>query len=97
VFSFPVEVLNSKQFARRWRECNRTNDTSFPETKDEDSWRERNLDVLSTAHTLGGIKDLGFELVESHYAVSFKRTLCPLSPIPSLAFPTTGLSIRVGM
>ena len=69
-FSLDTAVLNAKEFARRWRDCNRFSQPPYANAEDEDSWRKHNLEVLSKAHTLGGIKDLGFELVGSHYAVS---------------------------
>jgi hypothetical protein len=64
-----IVVLSSKQFARRWRNCYRIQEPPFPNAE-EDLWRERNLEHLGKAHTLGGIKDLGFAVVESRYGVS---------------------------
>ena len=73
-----ILVLNSKQFARRWRECNRL-DTFFNDPDEEDEWRNQCLQLLSKAHTLGGIIELSLEVISSHYAVSHcQGCLCPL-------------------
>ncbi|KAI6155021.1 hypothetical protein BKA82DRAFT_306865 [Pisolithus tinctorius] len=63
-----AEVLNSKQFARRWRECNRRISSPLLDDDAEEAWRTRNLDLLSRAHTLGGVSDVSFEPVESKIA-----------------------------
>ncbi|KAJ6513315.1 hypothetical protein C8R45DRAFT_963218 [Mycena sanguinolenta] len=63
-----TEVLNSKQFARRWRSCNPNNASEFSRVEDEDAWRSNMLELLSRAHTLGGVEELTFDVVESHYA-----------------------------
>ncbi|KAJ6531722.1 hypothetical protein B0H19DRAFT_1188224 [Mycena capillaripes] len=63
-----TEVLNSKQFARRWRACNPGSTVNFSREEDEEEWRLNNLELLAKAHTLGGIADLGFDVVESNYA-----------------------------
>ncbi|KAI6042979.1 hypothetical protein EDC04DRAFT_2563379, partial [Pisolithus marmoratus] len=63
-----AEVLNSKQFARRWRECNERISSSVLDDDAEEVWRTRNLDILSRSHTLGSVSDLSFELVESKSA-----------------------------
>ncbi|KAJ7637701.1 hypothetical protein DFH06DRAFT_1433105 [Mycena polygramma] len=63
-----TEVLNSKQFARRWRACNPDSAADFDQEDDEEQWRIGNLELLSKAHTLGGMADLGFDVVESNYA-----------------------------
>ncbi|KAJ6494766.1 hypothetical protein C8R47DRAFT_381834 [Mycena vitilis] len=63
-----TEVLNSKQFARRWRACNPDCAADFDQEDDEEEWRIANLELLSKAHTLGGMTDLGFDVVESNYA-----------------------------
>ncbi|KAJ7170607.1 hypothetical protein C8R43DRAFT_56586 [Mycena crocata] len=62
-----TEVLNSKQFARRWRACN-PDSPEFTQEEDEEEWRIFNLELLSKAHTLGGITELSFDCVESNYA-----------------------------
>jgi hypothetical protein len=36
---------------------------------EEDEWRVTMLELLSRAHTLGGITDLSFATSKSHYAV----------------------------
>lgn len=63
-------MLNSKQFARRWRACNPDNAGDLAREDDEEEWRINNLELLAKAHTIGGIADLGFDVVESNYAVS---------------------------
>ncbi|KAF7327889.1 hypothetical protein MKEN_00368800 [Mycena kentingensis (nom. inval.)] len=63
-----TEVLNSKQFARRWRACNPEKSPEFSRTQDEDDWRSATLSLLSNAHTLGGIPELSFDSVDSQYA-----------------------------
>ncbi|KAI6169132.1 hypothetical protein EDD17DRAFT_464473 [Pisolithus thermaeus] len=63
-----AEVLNSKQFARRWRECNENISSPFLDDDAEEAWRTRHLEILSRAHTLGTVSDLSFELVESKTA-----------------------------
>ncbi|KAI5982267.1 hypothetical protein EDD15DRAFT_2325177 [Pisolithus albus] len=63
-----AEVLNSNQFARRWRECNERISSPFPDDDAEEAWRTRNLEMLSRAHTLGTVSDLSFELAESKKA-----------------------------
>jgi hypothetical protein len=62
-------VLDKKQFARRWRDCNPF-EAPIHSVSEEDEWRKHNLELLSKAHTLGGIMDLTFEVVESDNAVS---------------------------
>ncbi|KDR76312.1 hypothetical protein GALMADRAFT_247681 [Galerina marginata CBS 339.88] len=63
-----TEVVNSKLLARRWRACNPTSPEPFAKTGDEDAWRERTLELLSKAHTIGGIAELSFEIVDSKYS-----------------------------
>ncbi|KAF8206505.1 hypothetical protein K438DRAFT_1963533 [Mycena galopus ATCC 62051] len=63
-----TEVLNSKQFARRWRACNSINAPEFSREEDEEEWRISTLELLSKAHTLGGVEELTFDVVESNYA-----------------------------
>ncbi|KAJ7494666.1 hypothetical protein B0H11DRAFT_2002913 [Mycena galericulata] len=63
-----TEVLNSKQFARRWRACNPDSASDFPREEDEEEWRIYNLELLAKAHTLGGMDELSFDCVESNYA-----------------------------
>ncbi|KAJ7650367.1 hypothetical protein FB45DRAFT_819589 [Roridomyces roridus] len=62
-----TEVLNSKQFARRWRACN-LGGPDFVREDEEDEWRLNNLQLLSTAHTLGGMEEFTFDCIESNYA-----------------------------
>lgn len=71
-------VLSSKQFARRWRECNKRIDSPPLDDDEEEAWRTRSLDLLSNAHTLGGILELSFEVFESKFGVLF-----PLSSRPT--------------
>ncbi|KAJ7903590.1 hypothetical protein B0H14DRAFT_2665520 [Mycena olivaceomarginata] len=63
-----TEVLNSKQFARRWRACNLLSTPEFSREEDEEEWRISTLELLSKAHTLGGVEELTFDVVESNYA-----------------------------
>ncbi|KAI9568257.1 hypothetical protein HD554DRAFT_2205149 [Boletus coccyginus] len=62
-----TEVLSSKQFARRWRECNKRFDSPPLDGDEEEAWRECSLELLSRAHTLGGVVELSFEVVESKF------------------------------
>ncbi|KAF8557427.1 hypothetical protein OG21DRAFT_1482297 [Imleria badia] len=66
-----AEVLSSNQFARRWRECNKRTDSPLLDEEEEEAWRTRSLELLSRAHTLGGVLDLSFEVVESRFGVLF--------------------------
>jgi hypothetical protein len=68
-----VAVLSGKQFARRWRACNKGSE-EFLDVDEEEAWRTRNLRHLSDAHTLSGIADLSFEVAESHFSVSYPGT-----------------------
>lgn len=63
-----VEVLNSQQFARRWRACNPNSPALHSDSTEEDIWRESALETLSNAHTLGAITDISFEIVESNFS-----------------------------
>ncbi|KAH7912808.1 hypothetical protein BJ138DRAFT_1171717 [Hygrophoropsis aurantiaca] len=69
------EVLTSNQFARRWRECNDRSTTSFLD-EEEDAWRTSHIELLSKAHTLGGMADLTFEIVDTNYADLAFRLEC---------------------
>ncbi|KAI0344407.1 hypothetical protein BDW22DRAFT_1045439 [Trametopsis cervina] len=63
------EVLSSKHIARRWRECNPgIASPLLLSEEEEDEWRGQTLDLLSTVHSLSGIADLSFEVVESRNA-----------------------------
>ena len=66
-----LPVLTAKHFDRRWRDCN-LECPSSQSTSDEDekSWRSELSTVLASLHTLGGIADANFEVVESSNAVS---------------------------
>lgn len=66
-------MLTSKQIARRWRDCNPLNVTTAQSDEEEDAWRLDILSLLGKVHTLGGIADMSFEVVESNYAVSGVR------------------------
>lgn len=55
--------------ARRWRDCNPTSPEPFEKSDDEDFWRDKILELLSKAHTIGGIADFTLETVESNYSV----------------------------
>ena len=58
--------------ARRWRDCNPASPKPFEDSDDEDLWRDKTLELLSKAHTIGGIADFTLETVQSNYSV---RTL----------------------
>lgn len=73
--------MNEKILARRWRACNPRSPELFANSVDEESWREKVLDLLSKAHTIGGIGDPSFEVVESKYSVR-------LPPIRDFSFAT---------
>ncbi|KZT07641.1 uncharacterized protein LAESUDRAFT_698304 [Laetiporus sulphureus 93-53] len=62
------EVLSSKQMARRWRDCNSQSPSPYQSEEDEDAWRSKVLKLISSAHTLGGITDLSFEVIDSHFS-----------------------------
>jgi hypothetical protein len=55
--------------ARRWRDCNPASPEPFEKSDDEDLWRDKTLELLSKAHTIGGIADFTLETVESNYSV----------------------------
>ncbi|KAJ7034981.1 hypothetical protein C8F04DRAFT_1099676 [Mycena alexandri] len=63
-----TEVLNSKQFARRWRACNPDSAVEFTREEDEEEWRTENLELLAKAHSLGGIESSVFDCPQSNYA-----------------------------
>ncbi|KAF8920259.1 hypothetical protein CPB85DRAFT_1429066 [Mucidula mucida] len=64
-----TEALSSQQFARRWRESNNLDRVSSTELSDEEEeWRIHNLEVLTKAHSPGGIADLSFEVVETNFS-----------------------------
>ncbi|KAF8986582.1 hypothetical protein BDQ17DRAFT_1259470, partial [Cyathus striatus] len=61
------KVIFSQQFARRWRACNARSTVPFDDV-DEDKWRAKRLGFLSRVHTLSGIAELSFEIVDTNYA-----------------------------
>ncbi|KAF8896262.1 hypothetical protein BD779DRAFT_572865 [Infundibulicybe gibba] len=64
-----AEVLSSKQFARRWRESNGLGvDSMLNSAMEEEAWRRFHFNILSMAHTLGGVMDLAFTIAESNYS-----------------------------
>ncbi|KAG7451111.1 uncharacterized protein BT62DRAFT_926769 [Guyanagaster necrorhizus] len=64
-----AEALSGPQFARRWRELNGPEPVSNSNSMGgEEEWRARTLELLSNAHSLGGITDLLFEVVESNFS-----------------------------
>lgn len=63
--------MSSKQFARRWRDCNKLQPDLLEDSEAENEWRTRNIELLNKAHTLGGISSISFDVVESNYGVSF--------------------------
>ncbi|KIJ67083.1 hypothetical protein HYDPIDRAFT_174328 [Hydnomerulius pinastri MD-312] len=62
-----AEVLSGKCFARRWRDCNKRISSPLLVDDEEEAWRTRNLELLSRAHTLRGMAELSFEVVESKF------------------------------
>ena len=86
-------MLTSTQCARRWRDCNPEDASFFLENRLQDTWRTGNFELLSKAHTLGGIMDLTFEIVNSGYAASYGSVGAQVQVL--ICFE--GLSVRVGM
>ncbi|KAI0833212.1 hypothetical protein BC628DRAFT_1485355 [Trametes gibbosa] len=62
------EVLSSRQLARRWRDCNPQDVTEDLSHNDEESWRLKSLEFVTTLHSLGGVANLTFEQVKSNYS-----------------------------
>ncbi|KAI0086993.1 hypothetical protein BDY19DRAFT_321026 [Irpex rosettiformis] len=64
------ETITSNRLSRRWRECNPgiASPPSAAGEEEEDEWRSLTLDLLSAAHTIGGIASLAFEIVQSRNA-----------------------------
>lgn len=62
-------VLSSKQIARRWRQHNPEHSSTSSTLEEEDEWRAAILELISASHTLGGVMDLTFEVVGSHFSV----------------------------
>ncbi|PCH42269.1 hypothetical protein WOLCODRAFT_143949 [Wolfiporia cocos MD-104 SS10] len=65
------EVLTMEQFVRRWQKSNPQQRTSFSNLKtsqEEEEWRAAILEFISSAHSLGGLPEVSFEIVESHNA-----------------------------
>ncbi|KAH9928631.1 uncharacterized protein B0H18DRAFT_999770 [Fomitopsis serialis] len=54
--------VKSNQLARRWRDCNPRHAPSFSNDQEEDEWRTATVELLSVAHSIGGIADLTFEV-----------------------------------
>ncbi len=70
-------VLSSNKVARRWRDCNPLHAAPFDlSEEEEDDWRSQTLDLLTALHSLGGITDTSFDIVESRNAVSSKPLHC---------------------
>ncbi|RPD61097.1 hypothetical protein L227DRAFT_75750 [Lentinus tigrinus ALCF2SS1-6] len=61
-------MLTSNQIARRWRDCNPQNSESFAEEDEEEAWRIKCLEFLTSAHSIGGLAELSFELVKSNFS-----------------------------
>lgn len=68
-------VLQSNQLARRWRDYNPRQAPTFEREEDEDEWRTAIVELLSATHTIGGISDLAFEVVKTHYSVSTEHPI----------------------
>ena len=64
-------VLSSNPFARGWRECNNRIDLPPLNNEQQEAWRTHSLKLLSTAHTLGCMVELSFEVIESKFGVQF--------------------------
>jgi len=62
-----TEVLTAQQLARRWRSLNRFAPEPMSRST-EDLWREQTLRLLADAHTIGGIAELSFQVVETQYS-----------------------------
>lgn len=63
-------MLNSNQLARRWRDNQQTASApSLTEGEEEEAWRATTLELLSKAHTIGGITDASFNVVPTNYSV----------------------------
>lgn len=62
--------ITGQQIARRWRSCNPQAPAPFSSLENEDEWRSSTLDLLTRAHTLSGVNELSFEVVDSHYSVN---------------------------
>ncbi|KAK0450144.1 hypothetical protein EV421DRAFT_1779036 [Armillaria borealis] len=64
-----AEALSGPQFARRWREVNGLEPISSSSSiVGEEEWRAHTLELLSNAHSLGGLTDLSFEVVETNFS-----------------------------
>ncbi|THV03206.1 hypothetical protein K435DRAFT_852092 [Dendrothele bispora CBS 962.96] len=64
-----TEVLNSNQFARRWRICNGLDASpSSTSSGSENTWRRNHLETLNKAYSLDGVVDLDFEITDSEYS-----------------------------
>ncbi|KIK95437.1 hypothetical protein PAXRUDRAFT_827028 [Paxillus rubicundulus Ve08.2h10] len=72
-----AEVMSSNQLARRWRECNRRASSPLFDYDEEEAWRTRHLELLSRAHTLGGMAELSFAAVESKFGDFAFELECP--------------------
>ena len=79
--------------ARRWRDCNPASPEPFEKSDDEDLWRDKTLELLSKAHTIGGIEDFTLETVESNYSVSDLPYVLPYFNQQVLA----GIGSRLGI
>ncbi|KAH9945258.1 uncharacterized protein BXZ73DRAFT_38484, partial [Epithele typhae] len=62
------EVLSSNQFARRWRDCNPDTAPEMMSENEEDSWRTRCLEFMTSVHTIGAFSELSFEAVDTMFS-----------------------------
>lgn len=65
-------MITGGQIVCRWRDCNPgvASPDLLSGEEEEDDWRSQTLELLSAAHSIGGIIDLSFEVVQSRNAVS---------------------------
>lgn len=75
--------------ARRWRDCNIASPEPFGKNDDEDLWRDKTLEILSKAHTIGGIVDFTLETGESNYSVGALLFFCSGSKHPYFDFSSS--------
>jgi hypothetical protein len=81
--------------ARRWRDCNSASPETFEKSDDEDLWRDKTLDLLSKAHTIGGIADFTLETVESNYSVRTAALIVRQTALIFSLLPPTGIGSRL--
>ena len=69
-------VLSSNQIARRWHDCNPQHSLNGASAEEEEeAWRSKCLEFISSAHTLGALSDLSFETTKSSFSVRHLKHL----------------------